>query len=119
MESIQKIRPLKDVPETWLAVRFSKLLVLLWGAQDFGIAGIKREYLAMTDVAQMEHCLSTKKLQVQFPVGAHTWVAGLDPQSRRVQEATQCFSLASIFLSFLSSLCKKHEKMSLGEDFKK
>lgn len=46
-ESFQSQDHAGDVPEISLAARFSKLSGLLWGAQDFKIAGIKRESLLL------------------------------------------------------------------------
>ena len=61
----------------------------------------------------------TKRLQVQFLVRAHTWVAGsipspgaYDPQFWHIGEAAnQCFSPTSLFLSF-SIFLKSNEKCS-------
>ena len=55
-------------------------------------------------------------MQVQFPVRAHTEVAGMIPNPGTYREGANnlCFSLPSMFLSLPSS-----EKMSLGKDLKK
>ena len=69
----------------------------------------------------LEHFSIREGLRVQFLVKAHAWVLDLipgpgvyDPLSGHIQEATnRCFSLASKFLSLLSSLSESNEKQNV------
>ena len=59
----------------------------------------------------LEHLSITKRLQVQFPVRAHTQVVGLSPSWHMCKEATnRCFSFTWMFLSLPSCLSESNEK---------